>query len=296
MLLRTSWHRSEVLGTALAGLMALGISGANASPVEVIEVYPGPNALAQALAAADPGDILNIHAGVYHEAVTVSDDALTLRAAGDGPVTVDGDCQTRYVIAVRADGVEIVGLRVTGAAEGFGPFPAEIDFSNLTGGRVHDSVLRDTCDAEYGVNVFSVGGAMTVSASTASGFSDAGIYIGGITSPGATVVVRGNHAFANYWGIIVEDSAGGSISVLGNNVHDNSPAGIYVPRSDGVSIWNNSVMNNDQAGIHLTAESDDNLIARNTVEGHFFDLRDDGGSSNCWRNNVYTTSSGDISC
>ncbi len=55
-------------------------------------------------------------------------------------------------------------------------------------------------------------------------------------------------------------------------------------------------MNNDEAGIHLTAESDDNLIVRNTVEGHVFDLRDDGGSNNCWRNNVYTTSSGDISC
>lgn len=296
MLLRKSWRHSKVLGAALAGFLALGLSAAKASPVDVIEVFPGPNALAQALAVADPGDILNIHAGVYHEAVTVADDALTLRAAGDGPVTVDGDCQARHVIAVRADGVQIVGLRVIGAAEGFGPFPAEVDFSHVRGGRLHDSVLRDTCDAEYGVNVFAVAGEITVSASTASGFSDAGIYVGGITSASANVMVRGNNTFANYWGIIVQDSAGGSISILRNKVRDNSPAGIYVPRSDGVSILNNLVMNNDQAGIHLTAESDDNLIARNTVQGHVFDLRDDGGSNNCWRNNVYTTSSGDISC
>src|SRR2546430_16942116 len=77
----------------------------------IVEVYPGPDALKKALASANSGDVLNIHAGVYPEHVTINTSNLTLRAAGDGEVTVDGTCSTPVTVDVRADGTAIRGLR-----------------------------------------------------------------------------------------------------------------------------------------------------------------------------------------
>ena len=49
---------------------ALALSGPTGGTV--IEVYPGPDALKKALASANSGDVLNIHAGVYPEHVTIT--------------------------------------------------------------------------------------------------------------------------------------------------------------------------------------------------------------------------------
>jgi hypothetical protein len=69
-----------------------GTAPALSGPAEgtIIEVYPGPDALKNALASANSGDVLNIHAGVYPEHVAINTSNLTLRSAGDGEVTVDG--------------------------------------------------------------------------------------------------------------------------------------------------------------------------------------------------------------
>jgi hypothetical protein len=48
-------------------------------------------------------------------------------------------------------------------------------------------------------------------------------------------------------------------------------------------------------GIELTVGSDHNVVTRNTALGHTFDLSNIG-TDNCFRNNVYVTSEGDISC
>jgi parallel beta-helix repeat protein len=295
----TGRSRRITAGALAAATLLILISGAAHAapegPADTIEVFPGPNAIADALGVANPGDILNIHAGTYPENLSVTTEGLTMRAAGDGTVTVDGECQTQYTIEVRTDGLTIQGLRVIGAAEGFGGFPAEVDFSGVSSGTIRDSVLRDTCDAEYGVNLYQTG-AVRVIDNVASGFSDAGIYVGAISGTGGkTLVVRGNRSFGNWLGIIVEESAGGSILVTHNDVHDNERAGIYVPVSDGVVIRNNEVMDNGQGGIELTGGSDHNVISRNTALGHTFDLSNDG-TDNCFRSNVYVTSDGDISC
>jgi parallel beta-helix repeat protein len=283
-----------VLGCALAALGPPPLAAGTAArmPGEVIEVFPGPNAIAHALASAEAGDLLNIHGGTYPEEVVVRVNAVTLTAAGDGQVTIDGGCSAGSTVSVRAPDVALVGLRVVGA--GAGPFPIEIDFSGVESGTVRDTEVHDTCDAEYGVNVFD-GGSIKIVRVTASGFSDAGIYVGAISStPSGSLTVRSADTFGNSRGIIVENSSGGSIVVSGNRVHNNSMSGIYVTNSDRVSIRDNTVTNDNFSGIEVTFGSDMNLIARNTVSGHQFDLYDGGGIGNCWRNNVYTTSQGSI--
>ncbi len=275
---------------------AMGAGSAAAQGRTVIEVFPGAHALGNALASATSGDVLNIHAGTYPEHVKVTVPNVTLQSAGDGRVTVDGGCSTQFVVAVRANGVTITGLRVQGATEGFGFFPAEVDFKFVTSGTIMHSTLVDTCDAEYGVNVYN-SGALTITQNRATGFSDAGFYIGGITNTGGgTLSVTSNSSFGNDRGIIVEDSFGVSMLIGRNDTHDNDTSGIHLTNSDGIMVRANTTADNGSYGIDLDASSDVNLVTRNTSQGNPFDVANLGGSGNCWRDNVYTTSIGTIGC
>jgi parallel beta-helix repeat protein len=296
------WRETTMrrLAAIAAVLVACSLAGAPAqatirSGKATIEVFPGPHALGDALAIANPGDTLNIHAGTYGEHVTVRTDDLTLQNAGDGTVIVDGTCSATDTIKITSDGVTIRSLRVIGAGAGFAP--KEIDFVGVRSGRVLDSEVEDTCgNAEYGVNVFN-SGSIRVIGTSATGFADAGIYIGQITSTHfGPLVLAQNDSYGNVRGIIVENSSGGQIVVRGNSIHDNTTNGIWITNSDGVLIRGNMVLDNADAGIQLDSLSDDNMIRRNVAQGQTFDLANDGGSGNCFLGNTYTTSSGDISC
>jgi parallel beta-helix repeat protein len=157
--------------------------------------------------------------------------------------------------------------------------------------------VEDTCGgAEYGVNVYQAGSIQIIGV-TATGFGDAGIYIGAITStPRGPLLVKDNESFGNVRGIIVENSHGGQIDVRGNSVHDNTTTGIWVTNSDGVRVLRNTALDNGLSGIELDSLSDDNLIRRNTASGQTYDLANDGGTNNCFVDNNYTTSFGDITC
>jgi parallel beta-helix repeat protein len=288
------------LAATAAVLVACSLAGtpahaATGSGKVIIEVFPGPNAIHDALAVANAGDTLDIHTGIYREHFTVGIDDLTLQDAGDGTVTVDGTCSASDTIQIKGDGVTIRGLRVIGAGTGFAP--KEIDFLGVTSGRVIDSEVDDTCgNAEYGVNVFN-SGSIRVIRTSATGFADAGIYIGQITSTQfGPLVISGNDTYGNERGIIVENSAGGQILVRTNSVHDNATTGIWITNSDGVHIQRNSVLDNHDSGIELDSFSSRNLVRQNVSEGHTYDLANDGGNGNCFQFNTYSTSLGDISC
>ena len=261
----------------------------------VIEVYPGPGALKNALASANSGDVLNIHAGVYPEHVTINTSNLTLRSAGDGEVTVDGTCSSPTTVDVRADGTTIRGLRVVGAGQ---HSPIEINFRQMAAGRVLGSMVEDTCgNAEYGINVY-LSQTVHLIGNTATGFGDAGFYIGAVTfTQRGPLVIQGNESYGNVRGIIVENSSGGRILVIGNDVHDNQTTGIWITNSDRVRLWSNLVQDNGYSGIELDLLSDRNRIKGNTASGHTYDLANDAGNTgNCWVANHYTTSLGNIDC
>jgi nitrous oxidase accessory protein NosD len=294
--------RLRLLATASSLAFAAAIGGLSATTGEaartVIEVFPGPQAIGRALAPAQSGDILNIHRGRYEEGVTVTTRDITLRSAGDGPVTIDGRCKMRFVIAVRADGVAVIGLNVVGAAAGFGGFPAEIDLRKVASGSVTNVVVQNTCDAEYGVNVYQSAN-VTVAGVTASGFTDAGIYLGHLDVSTGEVLVTSSTAFGNDAGILVESStasAPGLIRIAGNVSRDNTTSGIQITDSDGLHIVNDIVTDNNHSGVELGPTSDGNRVASVTASGHMYDLANDGGTRNCFIENTSVTSFGDISC
>src|SRR5205809_5760394 len=102
------------LAAIAAILVACSLAGAPAqastrSGKATIEVFPGPNAIGNALAIANSGDTLNIHAGTYGEHVTVNTDDLTLQDAGDGTVIVDAGCSAGQTMVIKGDRVTIRG-------------------------------------------------------------------------------------------------------------------------------------------------------------------------------------------
>jgi parallel beta-helix repeat protein len=224
--------------------------------------------------------------------VLVIDVPVTIKAVGPGRVIVDGRCQTRFTIDVLADHVMLKRLTVQGATSGLGDFPSEVNFSGVSDGAARRMLFRDTCDAEYGINVFGTGD-MVVRRSEARGFSDAGIYIGGITAGPVTALENETHS--NNRGIIVEDSTPGTVAVLDNRTHDNPapgeglPSGIFVHNSDGELFRGNLVADNGLHGIHVDPTSDGNRLFSNAISGS--GTLDDEGTANCWNGTTYATAS-----
>jgi len=260
-----------------------------------IHVFPGSDAIKHALAKAHPGDSLLIHRGRYPEAVSVRVRQVTLKAAGDGQVVIDGRCDSRFTISVLADGDALEGLTVQGAAEGYGLFPSEVLFNRVLGGRVRGINLVNSCNAAYGIFVLE-SKAVTVTDSRASDFVDAGFYVGDIPEGAEVNVLQYDSTVDSDHGIVVEDSGSGTVVVRGNQVERNISDGILLIRSDYEWIVSNVVLNNGQNGIELDPESDHNLIWHNLVLLQSADLANDGGIGNCWKDNHYFTSRGVISC
>jgi parallel beta-helix repeat protein len=290
-------HRSAPLSLIFTGCLtgaavmvtaAWGWAGPLDGPQEVIEVFPGPNAIMEALAQAEEGDVLNIHGGRYPEAVVVSTANVALQSAGDGRVVVDGECSTLHTIHVTGDGVSLSGLVVTGATQvsgvtpAVGAVPSEVYFDQVRSGRLRDSFLVDSCNAEYGVNAFN-SGTIVVSGSVATGFGDAGFYAGTVyQTPLGPLRFENNESYGNFRGVIVYGVFGGRVRVERNHVHDNVDEGIRVNLSTSVLLTRNLVTDNGRFGIHLLNESHDNAVIRNAVSGHQFDLANLGGTGNCW--------------
>ena len=256
----------------------------------VIQVFPGPSAIKNALQQANPGDTLNIHTGTYAEGVSVDVASVTLQSAGDGPVTVDAGCHGT-AINVSADGVTLADLRVLNGNF----FGVNADF--VSDGHFSGLKIKSSCPlVEYGINLFGTG-AMLIEGNIATGFSDAGIYIGGIVDTGTgSLITQGNTLYGNNRGIIVEDSARVSLIVRRNLLHANANDGLFLHNSDGIVITSNTASDNGYAGIELDPNSDGNLVKGNRSRGHPYDLANGGGTGNCFRDNVYTTSFGSIAC
>lgn len=279
-----------MLLAAVALLVIVAAGGAANSRSRVIHVHPGQ--LKAALERASNGDKLVVHAGHYRGAFTIDKRLRIVGAPGEPRPLIDGRCRTNLTLAVRQDGVVLDRLEVIGADEGFGPFPSEVDFRAVASGRASRLLVRDTCDAEYGINVF-LSRRVAVSGNRGFGFSDSAIYIGGITTTGdGALRVVDNTALRNNRGIIIEDSAGGRIRVEANTVRDNTlagegePSGIFLHNSDGVLLRANQAFRNAVYGVHLDPNSDRNRLfdnhAAQNPRGNFLDE----GSGNCGARNL----------
>jgi parallel beta-helix repeat protein len=289
------WRIGAALVCATVALTGLA-SPAVAKHRHTIHVRPKPNGISKAIDRAAPGDRVVLKRGRrYHEDVVI-DKRIRLVGQRKGKLpTVDGGCDTRFTIAVRAEGVKLKRLRVVGADEGFGSTPSEVDFTRISNGTAEQLRLKDTCDAEYGLNVLD-SGPLKFHDNRISGFEDAGVYIGSIDdTEGGQLLVEGTEAFHNQIGVLVEFSGGGDIRVTNSRTHDNNtstwtaPAGIVVFASDGVTLQNNLSEDNGVFGFHLKRDgmytADNNRFFGNVAVGNPQAYVNEGGGGNCGSGN-----------
>jgi parallel beta-helix repeat protein len=291
-----SAHRLVLVVLAMGAVLAVavlpGAALAKKKRKPGLYVEPGPDAIAKAIDRAKAGQTIRIRRGRYHEALVI-DKPVRLMAAGRVRPVIDGDCGTRITVEVDSPGVILRRLKVVGADEGFGVYPAEVDFSGVNSGRARGLIVRDTCDAEYGINVFDTGPVEIVNNEARGGFSDAGIYIGGISNTlGGALRVRDNVSHGSNRGAILEAIlAPADVRVTANRLQSNgnpgigAPTGLFLHQADGVLIFGNHVRDNGVYGIHLDPGSDSNRLLNNSLSGNPTNFLDQG-AANCGSGNA----------
>ena len=168
------------------GALAMIASIATAVPARAgtIDVLPGESIQA-AVTAAQPGDTIQLHPGVYEDVVVIKKDDITIQGAGSGedgtilhpPATLPGRCFGGIGgICVLGDvraGVAVNGVTVTGIrAEGFvfGMVAVAAHLTSFEGNAAVDN-------EEYGIAAFD-SNSTTMADNVVSGSGEAGLYVG----------------------------------------------------------------------------------------------------------------------
>jgi hypothetical protein len=256
--------------------------------------------------AAQPGDLILVAAGVYHEAVKVCTADLTIRGQDRNATVLDGQSQLKNGFTVLADDVIIENMTAHHyVGNGF-------YWTDQTGFR--GSYLTAYDNGDYGIYAFgSTRGEFDHS--YASGSPDSGFYIGqcfpcnaiindvrsewnGLgysgTNAGGNLLIENSEWDRNSAGIVPNtlDSEKGApergSTLIGNYVHDNGNSqapynlwshivlgdGILLPGGDFNYVAHNRIIDNPEYGIVVLGNIDQNLwsasgnvVERNVVKG-----------------------------
>jgi hypothetical protein len=189
--------------------------------------------ISDAVSVAQPGDLVLVAAGVYHESVKIKTPRITLRGESRDRVVIDGRLQQPDGVVITAPGVAVEnltvenntqnGVLVTGSAKAAaGQTDSGGDYD--TGSEpvtFLDSFLisyvTSTRNGLYGIYAFSAQNGV-IEHSYTSGGADSGIYVGQCKP--CHIVVRDNVAELNAVGY-EGTNASGDMYVVGNRLVGN---------------------------------------------------------------------------
>lgn len=275
--LPTYYSETENAGDSV-GIAAGTITG------KIIEVKKG-NSIQAAVGQANPGDLIRIYPGVYHETVYIDKDNISLQGIienGEWP-TLDGEKKMNDAILYSGNGTLIENLKIT-----------NYKGNGIMGQAGNNYVIRNNWIVDTGVyGIFpQFGKNGLVERNILTGIEDAAIYIGMCDN----IDVRFNEVYGNVAGIEIEntrhalveynythDNTGGILAFLtpglpiktcydviirNNYVYNNNTAnfgapgsivshipkgtGMLIMAADDVTIENNIIMGNDNAGVTIT--------------------------------------------
>lgn len=272
-----TYFQSDASGDS-TGVGAGTISG------KTIDVKPGES-IQEAVGNANPGDLIRIYPGVYHETVYIDKDNISLQGVienGEWPV-LDGEKKLNDAILYSGNGVLVENLKIT-----------NYKGNAIMGQAGNNYVIRNNWIVDTGVyGIFpQFGKNGIVERNILTGIEDAAIYIGMCDN----IDVRFNEVYGNVAGIEIEnsrhalvefnyahDNTGGILAfltpglpiktcfdviirnnyVLNNNTknfgavgstvsHIPAGTGILIMAADDITLENNIIMGNDNAGITIT--------------------------------------------
>ena len=259
-----------LIGSAALAL-AVGVAPAQAATHHTLDVEPGTGTISAAVAAAHPGDTLQLEKGTYWDSVAIPI-TLTIRGAGDSatvikpppnpnsfcdtpasgstPASVEGLCPVgaldnmgNPITSKPVVDVTISDLRLTGFSD------SGIFGFNTKGLYVHD--VRSDHNGGYGIARF-VSTHSLFADNWASYNGEAGLYMG--DSPDSDSVMLNNWSFGNGFGLFLRDST--HQSAIGNHVWGNCVGILALNSGHGApgdlpagnyTITGNSVWGNDRA-------------------------------------------------
>lgn len=273
-----------MIGTVVVGDVAYRPDSARATlpvasaPTGTTREVPAAYSTVQAAVdAAQPGDLVLIAPGIYHEEVSVTTPSLTIRGADRNTVVFDGEFVRGNGIAVFADAVAVENLTVKGYTLN------GVLWSGVTGYR--GSYLTSLNNGDYGIFAYDSKDGV-LEESYANGSPDSGFYIGACQP--CRAVVR--HVIAERNGLgFSGTNAGGDLYVIesdwranygdglapntfdiepyppqrggvfmGNRVHDNTGSGFMILGGNGNLITRNRIERNADAGIMIIGQRDRN--------------------------------------
>jgi parallel beta-helix repeat protein len=276
--------RRTLAALGVAALVVATFWTAIPASAGTIVVAPGES-INDAVASAQPGDTIQLQAGVYEDVVVIKTNDITIQGVGSGtdgsilrpPAVLPGRCFGGIAgICVRGNGqtgTPVSGVTVTGVrAEAFVAFGfVALLAENLT---LEDNAGVD--NGEYGLAAFESSG-VVMRNNIGSGNGLAGLYIG--DSPSADATLEGNEVFDNAYGLFLRDAKTGTVAA--NTIHDNCIGILVFNTSSPIhaarwTITGNTIENNSRfcpgggggdpslSGIGIAIAGG----RRNTVEGN----------------------------
>jgi len=240
-------------------------------------VVTSGGSIQQAIDAADPGTVIRIEAGTYHEALTVNQPRISLVGSGLVVIENPGDEETGIAVSAAADRFVLAHVTVRG-------FKGNGVTLNGVDGFLLSNVTAEN-DGEYGLFPVLSSHGLIVHCS-ASGHSDTGIYVG----QSDHIAMHHNRAFGNVNGLEVENSS--NVTVEENETFDNVAGilvvllpGLDVKTSSNIRVAHNRVHDNNHVNFGAPGEiesfvpsgsgilivgTDRTTVANNAVTGNNF--------------------------
>lgn len=248
----------------------------------IIKVLPGsPTAIQSAVNAANPGDVIVVHDGIYHEDVTITKNNIRIIAKQTHLATLDGENnRTQAFLLNDVTGVEILGfkiqryrtngIRITGGADIGGA-------NRIVGNLVQDILSGDGIRTGTNSNLFwknevkraSISG-IRVEPGNSNWIIENILHHtnnNGVILSGANNTLFNNRIYQNAFSpLFAGTSESPNTLVLNNKMFDNGNS-VFIRRAGNWVIVDNEIQTSTGDGVQLDeATATNTFIAENEIE------------------------------